>query len=194
MTTISVIYHTGSGTTGKVAEAVARGAKDDAETTVNVLLVTGDDIKKGRWENEAILTVLDQSDAIIFGAPLYMGSLSGQFKSFMDATGSRWMKLAWKNKVAAGFVNSGGLHGDKLNGLMQLSVFAAQHGMIWSSFPTLPTGAGPDDVNRLSSESGLMTQTPYGADTPPAGDIKTAELFGQRVAEVAIRWTKGLKK
>jgi NAD(P)H dehydrogenase (quinone) len=32
---------------------------------------------------------LDAADAIIFGAPTYMGSASAPFKAFMDATSSR---------------------------------------------------------------------------------------------------------
>lgn len=39
--------------------------------------------------------------------------------------------LAKENKITASFTNSHSLSGDKLNYLMQLVVFAAQHGMIW---------------------------------------------------------------
>ena len=40
---------------------------------------------------------------------------------------------------------------------------------------------------------GLMTQSDTApADvTPPSGDRQTAELFGARVAQATLRWTKG---
>jgi NAD(P)H dehydrogenase (quinone) len=74
---IVVVYHSGYGHTAKVAEAVARGAA--AINGASVELVTADEAPR-RWE------LLDNSDAIIMGAPTYMGSLSAQFKAFMDAT------------------------------------------------------------------------------------------------------------
>ncbi len=72
---------------------------------------------------------LDRTDAIIFGSPTCMGSVSGFFKQFMDATSSRWMEGRWQDKLAAGFTNSASQSGDKLNTLVQMAVFAAQHGM-----------------------------------------------------------------
>ena len=52
---------------------------------------------------------------------------------------------------------------------------------------------GPEDVNRLASYSGLMTQSDNVAPdlSPPAGDLKTAELFGIRVAHATHRWVRG---
>ena len=53
------------------------------------------------------------SDAIIFGSPTYNGTISARFKQFMeDSTRQAWIPQAWRNKVAAGFTNSGALHGD----------------------------------------------------------------------------------
>jgi NAD(P)H dehydrogenase (quinone) len=137
---------------------------------------------------------LDAADAIIFGAPTYMGSVSAPFKTFMDQTSRQWLNQVWKDKLAAGFTNSGGLSGDKLNVLFQLQLFAAQHGMLWVPFPLMPTGTGPDDLNRMGSHLGLMTQSDNAPAeiTPPAGDIRTAELFGTHVAERTVRWTKAL--
>src|SRR5712675_2469912 len=74
---IVVVYHSGYGHTVKIAEAVARGAA--AINGASVELVTAEEAP-GRWE------LLDNADAIIMGAPTYMGSLSAPFKAFMDAT------------------------------------------------------------------------------------------------------------
>ncbi len=44
---------------------------------------------------------LDAADAIIFGAPTYMGSTSAKFKAFEEAASGRWFQQAWKDKFAA---------------------------------------------------------------------------------------------
>ncbi|MDD9850075.1 flavodoxin, partial [Escherichia coli] len=79
--------------------------------------------------------VLDASQGIIFGSPTYMGSVTADFKKFMDSTSKRWKNRLWQGKLAAGFANSGGLSGDKLAVLQQLNIFAMQHGMLWSGLP-----------------------------------------------------------
>jgi multimeric flavodoxin WrbA len=114
---IVVVYHSGYGHTVKIAEAVARGAA--AIDGASVELVTADEAP-GRWE------LLDNSDAIIMGAPTYMGSLSAQFKTFMDATSHlQYAQKRWAGKVAAGFTNGASRGGDKQNSLVQLMTFAA---------------------------------------------------------------------
>jgi hypothetical protein len=52
-------------------------------------------------------------------------------------------------------------------------------------------GSTVEDLNRVGSYLGLMTQSNIdeGPDTAPiSSDRKTAELFGRRVAELALRW------
>ena len=107
MTTVSIIYFSGTGHTTKIAESVAKGAALDG-VKVNLLPIRGEDIKEGRYKNEDVLAQLDASDAIIFGSPTYMGGPAAQFKAFADATGERWYVRKWANKIAAGFTVSGG--------------------------------------------------------------------------------------
>ncbi len=64
---------------------------------------------------EAVARDIDAADAIIFGAPTYMGSVSAPLKAFMEASSKAWMEQRWKDKIAAGFTNSGAQSGDKLN-------------------------------------------------------------------------------
>ena len=50
---------------------------------------------------------------------------------------------------------------------------------------------GADTMNRVGSFSGAMSQssTKLGAETaPPAGDLRTGELLGERVARLAARF------
>lgn len=96
MATVKVVFHSASGNTRALAEAVHAGAAEfsDAE----LLEIQGSDIEAGRFKNEELLAKLDGADAIIFGSPTYMGMVSGQLKCFFDATSARWMgrHMEWK--------------------------------------------------------------------------------------------------
>ncbi len=191
MTTVSIVYHSGYGHTEKVAEAVGAGVKD-AGATLHMIKVGADGkIADAEWE------LLNASDAIIFGAPTYMGSVSGPFKMFMDSTSRVWMSREWKDKLAGGFSNSLSMSGDKLTTLFQMAILASQQGMIWVSQAELNTstsepGKSGDaaSINRIGSYLGLMTQADNVApqDSPNSGDLKTAEMFGKRMVTAAKRW------
>lgn len=169
---LAIVYHSPYGHTAKVAQYIAQGALNMG---VKVHIMNIEDIE---W------SVLDQANAIIFGCPTYMGSVSGQFKMFMDSSSKRWKNREWQGKLAAGFTNSGGLSGDKLSVLQQINLFAMQHGMLWSGLPLMPTGHSETDLNRLSSSLGLMTQSDNAPIelTPPEGDLNTAIWFGEYLA------------
>jgi NAD(P)H dehydrogenase (quinone) len=176
-----VVYHSAYGHTARVAQAIVDGANRIENT--DATLISVEQMDHYKWEK------LDQADVLVFGSPVYMGSVTGQFKLFMDSTSSRWIARSWSGKLAAGFANSGGLSGDKLAVLQQICLFAMQHGMLWSGLPLMSQGHEITDLNRLASFLGLMTQSdnlPV-AQTPPVGDIETAHWFGQHLAELALR-------
>lgn len=184
MTDIVVVYHSGYGHTQRLAQAVAQGAG------ATLLAIDADgNLPPGGWEQ------LKAADAIVFGTPTYMGSVSWQFKKFADASSKQWFAQEWKDKIAAGFTNSAGMSGDKQGTLLTLFTLAMQHGMIWVSQGLMPSntrGAKRDDVNYLVAYSGAMAQSPSdaGADAMSAGDLETARLFGQRIAQVTARFTR----
>ena len=188
MPTVSIIHFSGSGHTTKLAEAVHKGAASVAGVQAHLIAINGDDIVKGRYNNDEVFATLDASDAIIFGSPTYMGGPAGQFKTFADATGSKWFASAWRDKIAAGFTVSGGPSGDKFSTLQYFFTLAMQHGMIWVGLGELPAQA--NGVNRLSSFSGAMAQA--GQEpievAPNAQDKLTGERLGQRVAQAVKRW------
>jgi len=190
MTTISIIYFSGTGHTTKLAEAVTKGAASVADVKTNLIAIDGEEISKGRYHNDAVFAQLDASDAIIFGSPTYMGGPAAQFKAFADATGDRWYRSAWRDKLAAGFTVSSGPSGDKLSTLHYFFTLAMQHGMIWIGFPETPMN--DKGINRLSSYSGVMAQA--GQEpvdiAPNAADKLTGELLGQRVAAFAVKLKK----
>jgi len=191
MPTVAIVYFSAQGHTHQLAEAVAEGAKSVAGTTTELVRVVGEDITNGRWQNAAALAKLSAADAIVFGTPTYMGGVSAQMKAFIDAASAVWVKLGWKDKVAAGFTHSQGLSGDKLNTLQGLWVNAMQHGMIWVGLGELVEGTAADKVNRLSAYGGAMAQTDMNQEKVNDGDRKSATILGKRVAETAARWAKG---
>jgi len=128
MSTVSVIYFSGSGHTTKLAEAVHKGAASVAGVKTNLISINGDDIVKGRYQNDEVFAKLDASDAIIFGSPTYMSGPAAQFKAFADASSAKWFSSAWRDKIAAGFTNSASINGDKFSTIQYLWTLAQQHG------------------------------------------------------------------
>ncbi len=185
MNKIAVVYHSGYGHTAEVARAVARGAAGIAGIDAQLVSVT--DIDR-HWQD------LDAADAIIFGAPTYMGGVSAPFKAFMDASSQIWFKQGWKDKIAAGFTHSGSQGGDKFNTVTQLFTFAMQHGMVWTGLGLMPgnnsSKGSVNDLNRLGSATGSMTQSnvDQGAEAIPPSDLKTAEHLGRRVALITLQF------
>lgn len=184
MSKIVVVFHSGYGHTQRLAEAVAKGAGADL-----VAIDPEGNLPEAAW------AALNAADAIVMGSPTYMGTVSWQFKKFADASSKAWFTQAWKDKVFAGFTNSASLNGDKLATLHALFTLAMQHGGVWVGTGMLPANtkaAQRDDINVLGSFAGAMAQTPADAspDEMPAGDLETARLFGQRVAEITERFRR----
>ena len=152
--TIAVIFHSGFGHTARQAEAVRRGIERVAGASA--LYITSEEAQ-GRLDD------LELADAIIFGAPTYMGSVSGPFKTFMDSTSKAYSTGAWKDKIAAGFTNSASRSGDKLATLTQFAILAAQHGMHWVNLGLPPgnnsTRGSDQDLNRLGFWLGAAAQS-----------------------------------
>ena len=189
MTQVAIAYHSGFGHTQRQAEAVRAGAASVAGVTATLYAV--DALDDAQW------AALDAADAIIFGSPTYMGNASAKFKEFMETSSKRWFTQAWKDKLAAGFTTSASQSGDKLNTLLQLMVFANQHGMLWVGLGLLPgnnnSKGSVNDLNRLGSFSGAMAQAnaDEGAEAMQDSDLKTAEQLGKRVAETALVLKRG---
>lgn len=175
---IVIIYHSGYGHTKIVAEHIQKGASRELEQVV--LLST--------LEAQENFELLHEADTLVFGSPTYMGTISADFKRFMEATGKFWYAQKWKDKFAAGFTNSSTLNGDKLNTLQQLSLFASQHSMLWISTGILPKFENDKQLeapNGLASYLGLMTLSDNSTkEVNPPKDLETAELFGERIAQI----------
>jgi NAD(P)H dehydrogenase (quinone) len=185
MSRVAVVYHSGYGHTEVLAEAVAKGAASVPGTKVALVPVE---------EAVARLEELHAADAIIFGSPTYMGSASAAMKGFMEATSKFWPAQIWKDKIAAGFVNSASQNGDKQVVFQQLITFALQHAMIWVGLDLMPgnnsSKGSVEDLNRLGVFSGAAAQSnaDQGAEGVTQSDRKTAEHLGKRVSETVRKF------
>ena len=178
MSKVAVVFHSGYGHTVKQAQAIAKGA--------NATLIAIDaegNITEAQW------ATLNEADAIIFGSPTYMGTVSWQFKKFADASSKPWFTQQWKDKVFGGFTNSATMNGDKHSTLDYFFTLAMQHSGLWVGTGLMPSNskaAKRDDVNYVGSFAGAMMQTPSdaSADEVNLGDLETARLYGERVAKI----------
>ncbi|KUK95887.1 MAG: Flavodoxin/nitric oxide synthase [Methanothrix harundinacea] len=155
MTKLLVVYHSRSGNTARMAEAVAEGAKSGGADVV---------IKK---VEEATLEDLTGADGIVFGAPTYFGTLSGEMKSFIDRSVRIRGKL--ENKVGATFTSSGSLSGGNETTLISMIEGMLIHGMVIVGDP-------------------IETGGHYGAvavGMPDAQALIGCRKLGERVAKLA---------
>ena len=184
--TLAVAYHSGFGHTAVLAEAVAAGIRDEG---AQVTLIAVDAMTDDDWD------VLDGADGIVFGTATYMGNVSAAFQAFAEQTGRRCKNGTWRDKVSAGFTNSGAKAGDKMHTLTSLAVFAAQHHMHWVNLGLAAgwnsSAGSEDDLNRLGFWLGAGGQSDVGRrrgsgaslrcrDVPPA---RSARRPGHPAAE-----------
>jgi len=190
-----IVYHSGFGHTKLQAEAVLRGAV--GVEGVEALLLTTE-------EAGADIDRLDDADAILFGSPTYMGSMSAEMKRFIEASSGKWYTQAWTDKVAGAFTSSSSFSGDKLNTLVSLMLTAMQQGMIFVGLGMHPAASDPDSLNRIEGPGPEVTNRigssvgPAAAcfrvdagETPATGDLATAEAYGARVAAITLQLARG---
>ena len=178
MTKIAVVYFSGYGHTKVIAQTFAQ----PIDATLIEIDQNGE-ITEQDWQT------LNDAQAIVFGAPTYMGTAPWQFKKFADASSKVWFTRGWQDKVFAGFTNSASLNGDKQVTLIQLQTLASQHGGIWVSLGLLPANtkaAKREDVNNLGGSVGLLVQSPSdeSVDEIATGDLETAKLYAERVKSI----------
>ncbi len=190
-TTIAICFHSGKGHTAAIAKEIAEGAENGGDVRTLLVDVAVDPVP---WDS------LFEADAIVFGCPTHFGGISAELKAFLDATDAFWGDMRWRDKIAAGFTCAGEPSGDKQSVLMALSVYAAQHAMVWVGMDPMNdirTGQGkPEGYNIQGGYLGAMADSDGKAVTPaspPETDRLTARLFGHRVAAATRRWSRGEK-
>jgi NAD(P)H dehydrogenase (quinone) len=159
---VLVAYHSQSGNTERMAEAVAEGAKSLPGTNVvlkRVGQVTSDD--------------LFSSDAIVIGSPVYWSNMSGEVKTFFD----NWQfkfgvfpEFKMKNKIGAAFATGGQISSGKE--VTMLTILAAMLG----NQMIVVSGGGAFGASATTE-----------GDSPGLDkkELADAQALGRRVAEVA---------
>ena len=159
---VLVTYHSLSGHTERMAEAVVEGAKSLPGTTVvlkRVGQVTAED--------------LFSSDAIVVGSPVYWSNMSGEVKIFFD----NWQfkfgvfpEFKMKNKIGAAFATGGQISSGKE--MTMLTILAAMLG----NQMIVVSGGGAFGASATTE-----------GDSPGIDkkELADAQALGRRVAEVA---------
>jgi multimeric flavodoxin WrbA len=132
-------------------------------------------------ELEKVFELMAKADGIVFGSPVYFGSITGQLKAFFDKTRYLRNRKALYNKVAAGVTVATSKYGGQETTMKALHDIMLVHGMI-----IVADGFGEDDCGH----HGVCAHRPASEDEFA---IKRAEILGKRLVEVC-RATEGLRK
>jgi NAD(P)H dehydrogenase (quinone) len=168
---VLVTYHSLSGNTERMAEAVVDGVKSVSGTEVllkRVGKVTADD--------------LFSADAVVVGSPVYWSNMSGEVKTFFD----NWQfkfgvfpDFKMKNKIGAAFAVGGQVSSGKE--VTMLTILAAMLG----NQMIVVSGGGAFGASATTEGNSL------GIDN---NELAEAKALGRRVAEVAARFKAGSAK
>jgi NAD(P)H dehydrogenase (quinone) len=159
---ILVTYHSLSGNTERMAEAVAAGAKSISGTQI-VLKRVG----------QVTAVDLFSADAVVVGSPVYWSNMSGEVKAFFD----NWQfkfgvfpEFKMRNKVGAAFTTGGQISGGKE--ITMLAILAAMLG----NQMIVVSGGGAFGASATTE-----------GESPGIDDkeLAEAEALGRRVADVA---------
>lgn len=168
---VLVTYHSLSGNTERMAEAVAEGAKSVSGTEVllkRVGQVTADE--------------LFSADAVVVGSPVYWSNMSGEVKTFFDNWQFKfgvYPEFKMKNKVGAAFATGGQISSGKE--VTMLTILAAMLG----NQMIVVSGGGAFGASATTE-----------GDSPGIDnkELADAKALGRRVAEVAARFKTGTAK
>jgi NAD(P)H:quinone oxidoreductase type IV len=203
-TKIQVVFYSMYGHVYRLAEAVAAGAKEVANTEVSLYqvaeLVPDDVLEKSgaKAARAAFARVpvakpeqLADADAIIFGTPTRFGNMCAQMRNFLDQTGGLWMKGTLIGKVGSVFTSTASQHGGQETTITSFHSTLLHQGMVIVGVPY--------SEQRLLNMDEITGGSPYGASTitksdgsrlPSENELAIARFQGRHVAEIAVRLTR----
>jgi NAD(P)H dehydrogenase (quinone) len=167
---ILVAYHSLSGNTERMAEAVAEGARMVSHTQVVVKRV-------GAVTAEELFA----ADAIVLGSPVYWSNMAGEVKTFIDDWQFKFgvfPEFKLRNKVGAAFATGGQISSGKE--LTMLSILAAMLG----NYMITVSGGGAFGASATTEGNSL------GIDEQ---ELAGARELGRRVADVAGAVKRGFQ-
>lgn len=163
---ILVAYHSETGNTAKLAEAVRKGA-----AAVSGVVVT---LKKDTEVTDGEIT---RYDGIAFGAPVHWQTAAADGKKFLDRVAAAFMKEKDRadGRVAGVFCTAGAASSGK--DLARLSMIAEFLAMRF----TVVGGVDAEGYGTL----GPQATTPPGSKGPDAAAAEEGRAFGERLAQAA---------
>ncbi len=164
-TTILVSYHSKTGHTQAMAEAVSQGARQVEGVTVMMKTV----------EETTLLDLLDAS-AIIVGSPVHNAGVAPQVAEFI----AQWPfeEQPLKNKIGAAFVTAGGISaGEELT---QMSILQSM--LIFGMIVT-----GGEEWTAPFGASAIVGEFPFSGQGVDGLFLKKGRALGRRVAELALK-------
>jgi NAD(P)H dehydrogenase (quinone) len=204
-TKVQVVFYSMYGHVYRLAEAIAAGAREVADTEVQMYQVqelVPDDVleKSGAKAARAAFAhipvmapdQLTEGDAIIFGTPTRFGNMAAQMRNFLDQTGALWMSGALIGKVGSVFSSTASQHGGQETTITSFHTTLLHQGLII-------VGA-PYSEQKLLNMTEISGGTPYGATTitgadgsrqPSENELAIARFQGRHVAEIAGALVKG---
>ncbi|MBI4428858.1 MAG: flavodoxin family protein [Ignavibacteriales bacterium] len=162
---ILVVYHSETGHTKVMAEAIARGAKS-AHVTLKVV-------------GDATTADVLAADAIILGSPVYNANLAPQLQQFINRWPFEGKPL--KDKIGAAFVTAGGISAGEE--IAQLNIL---HSML--IFGMIVVG-GPEWTSAFGA-SAITEEEPFNPQNVDQMFLNKAEALGKRVADIATKMKK----
>jgi len=202
---VYVVFYSTYGHIYRMAEAVAEGARQVPDTSVELFQVpelmpaealesSGAAQARQAFSHIPIIEPqrLEEADAIIFGTPTRFGNMASQMRNFLDRTGGLWERGALIGKVGSVFVSTGTQHGGQETTLTSFHTTLLHHGMLVVGVPFSEPG--------LQETTELSGGTPYGATTITGGDgsrmpsqneLAIARFQGRHVAEISARLKRG---
>ena len=198
MSKILILYYSSYGHTGKMAEAIAEGARGgSADVDIKRVPETAPDevVKAAGFqhdENHPVAQVDDLRgyDAIVVGSPTRYGRMTSQMAAFWDQTGALWQEGALVGKVGAAFTSTASQHGGQ-----ETTLFSIITNLLHQGLTIVGLDYGFDGQLDLSAVHG---NSPYGASTIAGGDgsrqpsdkdLAGARYLGKRVADVTAKLT-----
>lgn len=193
-THIQVVFYSMYSHIHQMAEAVAAGAREQADTEVELLQVpelmphevldaSGARETRATFEHIPLATPekLTEPDAIIFGAPTRFGNMAAQMRNFLDQLGPHWAQGGYENKIGSVFTSTNSQHGGQETTLTSFHTTLFHLGMIVIGVPY--------SESRLATVDEVSGGTPYGASTiagrdgaPSDNEKAIAHYQGRHVA------------
>ena len=196
MAKVLVLYYSAYGHIETMANAAADGARQ-AGAIVDVKrvpeLVPFDVAKASHYKMDqpapiALVSDLENYDAIIFGTGTRFGRMTSQMAAFLDQAGGLWARGALHGKVGAAFTSTATQHGGQEMTLFSIITNMLHLGMVIVGLDYGFAGQMGLDLAHGGSPYGATTIAGGdGSRAPTAVDLDGARYQGRRVAETAAK-------